>query len=208
MKIVIGLGNPGPRYETTRHNVGFLVVDALAEHLGIPLREHRAYRSAFGRRGDIALLKPMTYMNRSGEPLRAVLQDLNPSPERDDVLIVHDDLDQGLGSLRLRRGGGAGGHRGILSIQDCLPDLDAYRLKFGIGKPPAGAAAGTAPAPVVDWVLGPFDDDERRQLGGLIPYAASFAASFLQDGPQTAMNRYNQKTPVIFLLNPVNDRVH
>ena len=204
MKLVVGLGNPGPRYETTRHNIGFLIIDALAARLGLPLRDRgssRSHHAQVATNGDIALIKPMTYMNCSGAPLSAILDELHLAPEADELLIIHDDLDQGMGQLRLRQGGGAGGHRGILSIQEHLPNVPLYRLKVGIGKPDSGSVE------IVDWVLSPFTSAELRQLGGLIPYATAFTLSFLADGPSRTMNRYNQKAPLIFLLNPSDDRV-
>ena len=186
MRVICGLGNPGERYRLTRHNVGFRVVDLLADRWSLTgkgrLRDGAALLEA--RRpepvGRVLLVKPMKYMNGSGGPLRAALRqtDVDVASE---LLVVADDIDLPLGRIRLRRGGSAGGHNGIRSIIDAL-GTDAFaRLRIGIGR--AGESA--------DHVLSTFTPVERERADEMIQVAADAAERWLTDGIDEAMNAYN-----------------
>ncbi|MDW7711479.1 MAG: aminoacyl-tRNA hydrolase [Deferrisomatales bacterium] len=180
-----GLGNPGARYAGTRHNVGFAVVDRLAGRWRSgPWREEGPCRVAEAEveGAGVLLAEPQTYMNRSGlavAPLagRAVLP-----PER--ILVVHDDLDLPFGRLRIRVGGGAGGHRGVLSIAEALGTGAFLRLKLGIGRPEARGEEA-------EHVLSPFSAEEQEALAGWVERAADAAESIIVEGPSRAMHRYH-----------------
>lgn len=186
-KAIVGLGNPGPRYAATRHNVGFLVIDHLATRLGISLT--RGDASAVwgaGRTADhpVLLVKPMLYMNRSGEAVAPLLAERGVSVE--DLLVAHDELDLPCGRLKLKRGGGTAGHRGLESLVAELGSADFCRLRVGIGRPAAGADA-------VTWVLSPFAAAEREPLAEAIGEAAAAAVAWLEVGLEAAMNRVNAR---------------
>lgn len=185
--MIIGLGNPGPRYAGTRHNVGFAVVDLVAEATDAALTRDRAnalvgWTTLAGRR--TGLVKPMTYMNRSGDAVRALLQqhDLTPG----DLLVVYDDLHLPTGAVRLRPGGSAGGHNGVQSLIDRL-GTDAFpRLRVGIGGDvPKGGQ--------VDYVLSGFRDDEQDALTEALDEAVAAVRTFVADGIEAAMNRHNRR---------------
>jgi len=187
VSVIAGLGNPGPRYEGTRHNAGFMVVDELARRAGAVLQE-RKFRAAWAR-GAVAghpvlFVKPLTFMNLSGEAVGAVLRYFGVPPGA--LLVVHDDLDLPVGRLRLGRGGGAGGHRGVLSIVDHAGTLDFLRLRVGIGRPRFGE-------PVEAYVLEPPYPDERAVFEEAVSRAVEAAEEVLRSGLAAAMNRYNRK---------------
>jgi PTH1 family peptidyl-tRNA hydrolase len=186
--IVLGLGNPGERYRSTRHNFGFLVVDALAEKVGAgfgegpgPCRSGTARIE--GRRGILA--KPTTWMNRSGLAARAV-QDAWPDTPAERTLVVFDDLDLPLGRIRFRRGGGAGGHNGVRSLIEELGNGDFARLRLGIGRPEADESGS-----VVDHVLDAFLEDEWKVVRDVTDRAIEGIHGFVAEGIEAAMNRYN-----------------
>lgn len=183
--LVVGLGNPGPRYEATRHNVGFVVVDRFASRGDAgPWRQACGSLVAEARCGDdgVLLAKPQTFMNRSGVALRALAERTGLAP--DHVLVVHDDLDLPFGRLRVRIGGGAGGHNGIRSAVEELGTGDFLRLKVGIGRPEPGGD-------VVAFVLSPFTQEEQAVLPDLIGRAADALGSIIVEGPLRAMNRFH-----------------
>ena len=183
-KLVVGLGNPGPRYEGTRHNVGFMVIDALVSQFR-KVRQRRVHRSDFfeARHGGRAVLclKPGTYMNRSGEPTAVVIRDLEL--ERSDVLVVHDDLDLPLGKLRFKRRGGSGGH---LGIEDLLRNLgDGFqRLRLGIGRSEEESASE-------EFVLEQFSSVEQERVRAALGSAVEGCICWLSGGIQKAMNEFN-----------------
>lgn len=187
MKLVVGLGNPGPRYAATRHNVGFRVVEHFAASRGIPL-ERRRFGGAFGRGAvggvDVALLEPLTWMNLSGDSVAEALGSLPVEDPARDLLVVLDDVDLPFGRLRLRPRGGGGGHRGLEHVIGRLGHGDFARLRFGVGRPQG--VLDTA-----DWVLTPFSPDEERVLRKRIPEAADAVEAVLLEGLVAAMNRYN-----------------
>lgn len=186
MKIIVGLGNPGPEYQNTRHNVGFAVVDQLARAGRIRLNQ-RQYDSllGFGRLAgeEVALLKPQTFMNLSGRAVYRAIHGL-PVPT-EDLLIIHDDLDLPLGRLRIRRQGSPGGHNGMKSIIACLGTEQFTRLRIGIGRPGEGAVAA-------DYVLGDFTPEELPEVDRAVARAAEAVFSLVVNGVAVAMGKYNR----------------
>ena len=187
MWIVVGLGNPGRRYERTRHNVGFRVVDRLAARWEIGV-EREAHRALVGeaRRGDerVLLVKPQTFMNASGESVTSLRRFYRLSPER--LVVVHDDVDLPVGRVRIRRGGRAGGNRGVESLLASLGDEGLLRIKVGVGRP----ATGPVPA---EYVLGVPRQEEAAELAAAEERAADAVELLLAEGPERAMNCINQK---------------
>jgi PTH1 family peptidyl-tRNA hydrolase len=184
--IVVGLGNPGPRYRGTRHNLGRDVVRDLAARLRISLREDGWAITGQGRLGaeHVLLVIPETYMNESGQAVQDVLRRRRRRP--DDLLVVHDDLDLALGHLRLRPGGGAGGHNGVRSVIEVLGTGAFPRLRIGIGRPPAGADP-------TEFVLQRFTAEERREIDPAIARAAEAATVAARQGLAAAMNQFNRR---------------
>lgn len=183
-RLIVGLGNPGTEYEGTRHNVGFMVIDALAEEKGVRL-EHDGdalVGKASHRSFPFDLVKPLTYVNRSGEAVRRLMRarDLSPS----EVLVIVDDVHLTPGTLRLRPGGGSGGHNGLDDIIERL-GTDAFpRLRLGIGNDfPRGG--------MVDYVLSPFTSSERPFVEEAVERACQAALVFVTEGVEEAMNRFN-----------------
>lgn len=185
LHLIVGLGNPGRQYHLTRHNVGFLCVDALAKHWGLEFRRQRARAEVaegdvIGRR--VILAKPQTYMNDSGDSVRALARLSNLSP--DQILVICDDLDIPFGRLRLREKGGSGGQRGLRSIINQLATEEFPRLRIGIGRPPAGVDP-------VDYVLTTFSTFEQSELGGMFERAIVGITAWLDQGLPAAMNLVN-----------------
>lgn len=182
--LIVGLGNPGPEYEGTRHNVGFMVVDLLAQRLRLSLdRAHRAlvgWGPHKGRR--VGLAKPLTYVNRSGMPVAALLNahDLTPS----DLLVVVDDLNLDTGQLRLRPGGSSGGHNGLDNVTQHLGTSAYPRLRIGIGNDYAHGAQA-------DYVLSPFTAQQQAVIDDTLIDASNAALTVVRDDLDAAMNRYN-----------------
>jgi len=187
VKVIVGLGNPGARYQWTRHNIGFRVVDRLAEINHILLSKKR-FKSIYGRgqidSQKVALLKPMTFMNRSGEAVRKAVDFLQVGIE--DLVVIHDDLDLPFGRLRFKRRGGDGGHQGVRSIIESMGGNAFLRLKVGIGRPPEGADPS-------DYVLSSFNEIEGLCLEKTISKAAESLMVMLVEGIGAAMNRYQKK---------------
>ncbi len=185
MKVICGLGNPGDRYRLTRHNVGFRVVDLLADRWGVSAGRVRDGAAVLELTrpepvGRVLLVKPMKYMNLSGPPLRAALSRTNADPSAD-LLVVSDDFNLPLGRLRLRSGGSAGGHNGLRSIIEALGTDDFARLRVGIGR------GGDD----VDHVLSAFKRSEAELVRDVIATAADAAELWLHEGVEAAMNRFN-----------------
>ena len=183
--LIVGLGNPGPRYERTRHNAGFMCVEHCAAGHGIVLgrRQHQAIvgeGKIAGRRSLLAL--PQTFMNRSGESVRRILSFTDAPPSS--LIVIHDDLDLPLGRLRLRQGGGPGGHRGVASVIDHLGVPDFIRLRIGIGRPPDGVPADM-------YVLQEFSAGERQQLRDVIDRGGEALEMLISEGLEKTMSRYN-----------------
>lgn len=187
MRIVAGLGNPGPEYVGTRHNVGFDVLDRLADRIGVGFRDRGGEAAvADGRHYDppCLLVKPLTYMNLSGEPLRKILRDLDGSIE--ETLVVSDDFNLEVGRLRVRRSGSDGGHNGLKSII-AMMKTDAFpRLRVGVGPPPERM-------PVEVFVLRRFDAGQARDVRAAVARAADAARDWIEgEAIDSLMNRYNR----------------
>lgn len=183
--LVVGLGNPGPEYASTRHNAGYLVVDLLAERHGARLRSHKARADAAQiRLGGVAavLARPRSYMNVSGPPVAALRSFFKVDPAR--VIVVHDELDIPFGAVRLKRGGGDNGHNGLRSITSSLGTRDYLRVRFGIGRPPGRMD----PA---DFVLRDFATPERKELPVLVDRAADAVEALVAEGLEPTQNRFH-----------------
>ena len=179
IKLIVGLGNPGPQYQRTRHNAGFLVLGELARRYELTFRKSRQAEEA--KWEGVTLLKPLSFMNASGAAVQGALTRLRLSPA--ELLVVHDDLDLPFGRLRLRTGGSAGGQRGVAdTVQRIGPEFT--RLKVGISRPPDNWK-------VENWVLSRFGEAEQPLLTKVIAAAADAAELLLKEGPEAAMQRYN-----------------
>lgn len=186
--LVVGLGNPGREYAANRHNVGFMVADLLASRVGA--RFGRAKRAvaevAEGRLGfggpKLVLVKPLTYMNLSGAPVVALAQFFKVPVEH--MIAVHDELDVPYGQIRVKRGGGEGGHNGLRSMSKSLGDKEYARVRFGIGRPPGRQD----PA---DYVLSDFSSVERKELEFLVDRAADVTEAVVLEGVEWAQNKYH-----------------
>jgi PTH1 family peptidyl-tRNA hydrolase len=191
VKLIVGLGNPGPRYRGTRHNVGFRVVDAFASRLAIPL-EHSRFDCHFGRGRvhgiDVGLLEPQTFMNSSGSAVAAALRFLPVEEVSSDLLVVYDDADLPLGRLRLRPRGGDGGHLGLRSLIACLGTQELPRLRFGIGR-------SSDSEDTVTHVLQRFSSSESEVVEQALERASVAVEAFLTEGVVAAMDRFNATAP-------------
>lgn len=187
--MVVGLGNPGPSYANTRHNVGFAVIERLAAKLNAPnpRRLHAALVSQC-EVGDqtLVLVQPMTYMNRSGQAVRPLLDSFGLTPG--DLLVVYDDVALPVGTLRIRRRGSAGGHNGMKSVISSLNSEEFARLRIGVGSPEEKDLA--------DYVLSPFRLSERPLVDAAIEAAAEAVLVWVTSGVEEAMNRFNAWSPV------------
>lgn len=187
MKLVVGLGNPGPRYAGTRHNVGFDAVDRLAERHGATwAAAPRGIEALVApwRMGGAIFAKPLTFMNLSGGAIVALLQFYKIDPA--ELLVIVDEVQLETGRLRIRPSGSAGGHNGLKSIIGSLGSDGFSRLRIGVGR-------GDSRRDLADHVLAKFDADERDTIGDAITRAADAAEVFVSDGPAEAMNRFNRK---------------
>lgn len=187
MKVIVGLGNPGRDYEKTRHNIGFLVLDELAGRLGLSFRRSWRFRARIAKGtlgGDaVWLVKPQTFMNRSGLAVGPILRKAGGSVE--DLLVVFDDTALDRGQLRIRAQGSAGGHNGVQSVMNALEDNAFGRIRVGIGPKPDKL-------PLSDYVLGPFSADEQDRLQSTIQRAADAVGMICADGIVSAMNSFNR----------------
>jgi len=185
VNLIVGLGNPGEEYAQTRHNVGFMVIGHWAKSLGVRLSGRRFHSTNIQTQyqsKDIILLRPRTYMNRSGRAVKACADYHGIPPE--EILVVHDDIDLALGRLKVVRDGGAGGHKGVLSLIHSLGTKAFYRVKVGVGRPREGET-------VEDYVLSPFPEEEKDLIRAVIPTAVAACALFVSEGVESAMNKIN-----------------
>lgn len=187
MKLIAGLGNPGEKYLATRHNIGFMVAERLAMDAGIPLKK-KGYQGIYGvgriQGQEALILLPQTYMNLSGASVASALKSLGIDPG--DLIVVHDDIDLPFGQLRIKSGGGHGGHNGIRHICQVLGHGEFIRFKLGVGRP-----AGNGD--VVDHVLKPFAKQERDVLERYLDGVVAAVKSLLQRGLTPTMNEYNNR---------------
>jgi len=182
--LILGLGNPGPEYAATRHNVGFRVVEELARRRGLAL-DRLECNARLAEAAELLLAQPQTYMNRSGYAARCLLETRQLDPAA--ILVVYDEINLPLGKLRLRRSGSPAGHRGIESIIENLRTDEVPRLRLGVapeGGPPSGEAW-------VDFVLGPFAKDEEETVAAMILRAADACEIWQREGLEAAMRQFN-----------------
>jgi PTH1 family peptidyl-tRNA hydrolase len=187
LKIVAGLGNPGPEYDQTRHNVGWWTVDRLAYDWGIGpfTREPKALVASGKVHGrSVVLVKPTAFMNRSGPALVPFLVAPDIVPERD-LLVVVDDAALDVGRVRLRPSGSPGGHNGLASVTQALGTEQFSRLRIGVGKPPAGES-------LVEWVLSAMPDEDEDVVVSLLPTLTQGVEVWMEEGAEAAMNRINR----------------
>ncbi len=185
MKLIIGLGNPGKPYENTRHNIGFDVIDALAEKWSAPLNQSKfngMYAVVHRPEGKVILLKPLTYMNLSGECVRPLIDYYDISVE--DIVVIYDDLDLDTGKLRLREKGSAGGHNGIKSLIQHLGTQQFNRIRVGVSRPPAGMK-------VADYVLSKFSKDDQVIVQDAIKKSVDAVEASLSKKFIDVMNQFN-----------------
>ena len=185
LKLVVGLGNPGKEYADTRHNVGFLVVDRLADAYGISM-DKRKFDSIHGKGKikdqDVIIAKPQAFMNRSGFPVHKLASFYGILCE--DILVIHDDIDLAFGRIKIKEKGGDGGHKGIRSIKDAFGGGNFLRLRIGIGRSEVGAY-------VVNHVLGRFNSVETGLLDEITTTAMDASVTILCRGAKEGMNRFN-----------------
>jgi PTH1 family peptidyl-tRNA hydrolase len=187
VKIIVGLGNPGPEYEDTRHNAGWWVVEAVREAWGFPaFRRHGPARFSDGERAGqpVLLVEPLTFMNRSGTAL-APLASLEGFDAARDLLVVVDDVNLDVGRTRLRAEGSAGGHNGLKSVEAALGTQDYARLRIGVGARPPGQD-------LADWVLSPMPSEEEQAVLALFPELAACIESWIAEGVGAAAQRCNR----------------
>lgn len=188
--LIAGLGNPGPQYAPTRHNIGFMVVDELARRTGCRLARHKRAQALVGEArlgmpgasASLVLAEPQSFMNASGGPVKALMQFYGVQIEQ--LVVVHDELDIAFESIRVKRGGGDGGHNGLRSIRQALGAGDFMRVRVGIGRPPGQQD----PA---DYVLRPFASSQSRELPVLIDRAADAVESLVLHGLEATQNAFN-----------------
>lgn len=190
MKVIVGLGNPGPEYDATRHNVGWWALDRMAHDWSLGAFEQQG--RAFVAEGTVAgakvrLVKPSTYMNRSGQALTG-LRTLVGFDVREDLLVVVDDTALDAGRIRVRKKGGTGGHNGLESVSHALGGGHYARMRIGVGGKPAGVRQS-------DWVLSEFDPDDEQRVLDALPEARDAARVWVKEGIDAAMNRFNRKSP-------------
>ena len=191
MFVIVGLGNPGKKYENTRHNAGFLAVDALAQKYGISISEkkHKALcGSGYIEGNKVLLVKPETFMNLSGESVRSVMDFYKIDPE-EDMIVIYDDISLAPGNIRIRKKGSAGGHNGIKSIIAHTGTQTFMRIKVGVGEKPSGWD-------LADYVLGHFSEEDQTKLKETMPDIIQATTLMVQGDVDKAMNDFNAKKQV------------
>jgi len=191
MFVIVGLGNPGKKYENTRHNAGFMSIDALAEKYGINISEkkHKALCGTGVIEGNkVLLIKPQTFMNVSGESVRSVMDFYKIDPE-EDMMVIYDDISLAPGNIRIRKKGSAGGHNGIKSIISHAGTQNFMRIKVGVGEKPSGWN-------LADYVLGHFSEEDNQKLKDVMPDIIQAATLMVQGDVDKAMNDFNAKKQV------------
>ena len=183
MRLLVGLGNPGPKYERTRHNVGFRIAEEAARKLGAALGNEPRWNALVGKARDVAVVLPQGYMNVSGESVAQAARFWKVAVN--EVVVAHDEIDLEFGRIQVKEGGGDAGHNGLRSIRQHLGG-DTVRVRFGVGRPPPQWEGA-------DWVLAKFSSEEEGALQELIPLAAEAALAALLEGPAVAANRYNRR---------------
>lgn len=196
MYCIVGLGNPEKRYENTRHNIGFDVIDVIAEKYDIAVRE-RGYRAIYGKGAiegqRVVLVKPQTYMNASGESIRAVVDYYKINVE-EELIVISDDISLDVGGIRIRKRGSAGGHNGLKNIILNLGTENFQRIRMGVGEKPKEWD-------LIDYVLGHFPKEERVKMNEAVEDAADAVKIMITEGAEKAMNLYNKKRVEILSRN-------
>ncbi len=194
MKIIMGLGNPGRQYQHNRHNVGFHCIDRLADRYSIKIN-NRLCQSQTGtgqiEGEEIVLAKPSTFVNLSGTAAAGLLKRFGCRPE--DLIVIHDDLDLPTGRIRVRLGGGSGGHRGVRSIIHMIDSRDFHRVRIGISRPCPDRSHDSYENEIVDYVLGDFSREENELIQPALERACDAAAAILTEGIEAAMNKFNRR---------------
>lgn len=188
MYVIVGLGNPDRKYQNTRHNIGFDVIDVIADknHITVGERKHKALIGKGLVDGQkVVLVKPQTYMNLSGESVREVI-DFYKIDEKDELIVISDDVSLDVGQIRIRKKGSAGGHNGLKNIILHLGHDEFQRVRMGVGEKPEGYD-------LVDYVLGHFSSEEREIMDESAKRAADAIEVMMTDGTDAAMNQYNKK---------------
>ena len=186
MWLIVGLGNPGNQYALTRHNIGFMAVDYLVRGLGQPAQQNQFKAEIYKTKlndHQIILCKPQTYMNLSGESVRPLMGYYKVPMEH--LIVIHDDIDQPFGQMRIHKNRGHGGHNGIKSISGLLGTADYTRLKLGVGRP------ANPQIPVADYVLGKFSSEEQGTMADFLNRSGDAIESILKDGVQKASTKFN-----------------
>jgi PTH1 family peptidyl-tRNA hydrolase len=186
IRLVVGLGNPGKEYERTRHNAGFWLVERFAQANGVVLRKDPKFKALVGKHAETWLLLPQAFMNLSGQPVQMLAGFFKIKPE--EVLVVHDELDFPPGTARLKQGGGIAGHNGLKDISQRLASHDYWRLRLGVGKPPAGTEGA-------DYVLQKPPAEERTAIDGAIDKAIALMPQIIAGDMQAAMNKLHTEEP-------------
>ena len=184
--LLVGLGNPGTQYENTRHNVGFLVADELAERQNAPIQrlKFKALTNLLTISGEkVLVMKPVTYMNLSGEAVRPAADFYKIPPEH--IIVISDDTALDVGKLRIRKSGSAGGHNGLKSIIQHLGTDQFPRIRVGVGKKPH------PDYDLADWVLGKFQGEDRKAIAAAVERCADAVECYIKEGPDRAMNKFN-----------------
>lgn len=188
MYVIAGLGNPGAKYENTRHNIGFMAVDAIAakNHISVQEKKHKALLGK-GMLGSekVLLVKPQTFMNLSGESIREII-DYYKIEEKTELIVISDDISLAPGALRIRKKGSAGGHNGLKNIILHLGHDEFQRIRLGVGEKPAGYD-------LADYVLGHFNEDDRALIAKSVEQAAQAVEVMITEGADKAMNLFNKK---------------
>ncbi|MDE5641516.1 MAG: aminoacyl-tRNA hydrolase [Bifidobacterium castoris] len=191
--LIAGLGNPGAKYRNTRHNIGFMTVNLLAERWSVRFANHKGLAdlgkglmTMGDRRQKVFLCKPLTYMNDSGQAVQSVREYYHIDGER--IIVVHDDMDLDFGRIKLKSGGSAGGHNGIKSIDRCLHTPDYARVRMGVGH---ASRSGDAHDNTINWVLGEFNAAQKKQLPEFLADGADAAEAIVFDGLTKAQDRFN-----------------
>ena len=189
MHLIVGLGNPGPAYARSRHNLGFMCLSHFARTQGIKIDKKQG-KARIGT-GDVAgnqvvVARPQTYMNLSGQAVSRLVKRYNVSP--DNLIVIHDDLDLPPGRIRIRQDGGSGGHKGVNSIVASLQSRDFLRVRVGVGRP---AAAEPSEDDIISYVLNGFTPDEKQTITKVIPVVSEAICCLITEGLAAAMNKYN-----------------
>lgn len=180
MKLIIGLGNPGKKYQNNRHNLGYMVIDKLAAKRGLEFKDDADLMCIWAKDNEAVFAKPTTFMNESGNSTRAVSKFFKIDPK--DVLVIYDEIDLDFGNIKLSFNGTSAGHHGIDSVIEGLSTMDFGRLRIGISKPPVGGA---------EHVLDDFTAEEKGKLNEVLDKAFGAVESYIADGIAATMNRFN-----------------